>query len=124
MLPNQRAAGRVLAGCVTQLATGSGAANNGSMAEKLSDSEVDQALARLSGWSREGDQIVKWYELPSFLPAIDFVRAIAELAEAANHHPDLDIRYNRVRVALSTHDAGGLTQKDFDLATQIDAATP
>ncbi|MEX2255024.1 MAG: 4a-hydroxytetrahydrobiopterin dehydratase [Acidimicrobiia bacterium] len=94
------------------------------MAEKLSDSEVDQALTRLGGWNREGDVIVNWYELPSFPAAIEFVGRVAELAEAADHHPDLDIRYTRVRVALSTHDAGGLTQKDFDLATRIEATAP
>ena len=94
------------------------------MAATLSDSEIEQALVRLPGWAREGDEIVKWYELPSFPTAIDFVGRIADLAEAADHHPDLDIRYRRLRVALSTHDAGGLTQKDVDLATQIEAAVP
>jgi len=94
------------------------------MAATLSDSEIEQALVRLPGWAREGDEIVKWYELPSFPAAIDFVGRIADLAEAADHHPDLDIRYRRLRVALSTHDAGGLTQKDVDLATQIEAAVP
>jgi 4a-hydroxytetrahydrobiopterin dehydratase len=90
------------------------------MAEKLTDAEVDQGLARLGGWNREGDTIVQWYELPSFRDSIELVGRIADLAEAANHHPDLDIRYNRVRVALSTHDAGGLTTLDFDLAAKID----
>jgi 4a-hydroxytetrahydrobiopterin dehydratase len=90
------------------------------MAEQRSDAEIEQALAKLSGWSREGDEIVKWFELPSFPEAIALVDRIAELAEAANHHPDLDIRYNRVRVGCSTHDAGGITDKDFGLAAQIE----
>ena len=91
---------------------------------KLSDAEIDQGLADLPGWSREGDQIVKTYELPTFPATIEFVGRIAERAEAANHHPDLDIRYRRLRVALSTHDDGGITQKDVDLANQIEAAVP
>jgi len=94
------------------------------MAGTLSDSEIEQALVRLPGWAREGDEISRWYELPSFRAAIDFVEGIADLAEAADHHPDLDIRYRRVRVVLSTHDAGGITRKDIDLATQIEAAVP
>jgi 4a-hydroxytetrahydrobiopterin dehydratase len=103
------------------LAAPVGDVDNVSMAATLSDSEIQLALERLPGWAREGDEIVKWYELASFPIAIEFVGRIAEAAEAADHHPDLDIRYRRVRVALSTHDAGGLTQKDVDLATQIEA---
>ena len=88
---------------------------------KLSDDEVRDGLARLPGWEREGDTIVKVYELESFPAVVDFVGRIAELAEAANHHPDLDIRYRKVRVALSTHDEGGITEKDVALATEIEA---
>lgn len=104
------------------LATRTTGADNGVMVAKLTDSEIQLALVRLPGWAGQGGEIVKWYELPSFPAAIDFVRQIADLAEAADHHPDLDIRYRRLRVALSTHDAGGLTQKDIDLAGQIEAA--
>jgi len=86
----------------------------------LSDAELTEALASLPGWAREGDVIEKTYELPTFPGAIAFVGAIAERAEAANHHPDLDIRYRRVRVALSTHDEGGITEKDVALATEIE----
>jgi 4a-hydroxytetrahydrobiopterin dehydratase len=89
---------------------------------KLSDDEVRDGLAGLPGWAREGDEIVKVYELASFTDAIDFVGRIAELAEAANHHPDLDIRYRKVRVALSTHDSGGLTALDLALAGRIEGA--
>jgi 4a-hydroxytetrahydrobiopterin dehydratase len=88
---------------------------------RLSDDEVSEALSRLPGWTREGDTIVKTYELPTFPAVVELVRRIADRAEAANHHPDLDIRYRRLRVALSTHDAGGLTDKDVALATEIES---
>jgi 4a-hydroxytetrahydrobiopterin dehydratase len=91
---------------------------------KLSDDDLRRGLSGLEGWRREGDEIVRDYELETFPAAIGFVTRIAELAEEANHHPDLDIRYNRVRVALSTHDAGGLTQRDLDLAGRIEGAVP
>jgi 4a-hydroxytetrahydrobiopterin dehydratase len=87
----------------------------------LSDAELAEALAGLPGWVLEGDVIVKTYELSTFPAAITFVAEIAERAEAANHHPDLDIRYRRVRAALATHDEGGITEKDVELATEIEA---
>jgi 4a-hydroxytetrahydrobiopterin dehydratase len=90
----------------------------------LPEDSVDQRLEALDGWSRDDDMIVKTYELPSFPEAIRFVTQIADLAERADHHPDLDIRYRKVRVALSTHDQGGITDKDFALAAQIEALTP
>jgi 4a-hydroxytetrahydrobiopterin dehydratase len=90
----------------------------------LREDSVAQRLEALDGWSREGDMIVKTYELPSFPDAITFVARIADFAEQANHHPDLDIRYRKVRVALSTHDQGGITDKDFALAAQIEATGP
>jgi 4a-hydroxytetrahydrobiopterin dehydratase len=86
----------------------------------LSDAEITAALAALSGWSREGDEIVKTFDRETFPGAIAFVVRIGFLAEKADHHPDLDVRWKRVRVALSTHDAGGLTAKDFDLAREIE----
>ena len=82
---------------------------------------ITTRLATLGGWEREGDEIVKTFELPTFPDAIAFVTRIADRAEAANHHPDIDIRWRNVRIALSTHDAGGLTDLDFDLATEIEA---
>jgi 4a-hydroxytetrahydrobiopterin dehydratase len=88
----------------------------------LSDADVAAGLARLPGWSRDGDAIVRVYELASFRAVIDAVGRIADAAEAANHHPDLDIRYRTLRAALSTHDEGGITEKDFALAAEIDAA--
>ncbi len=94
--------------------------DNGGM-PPLPEDRIAELLATLPGWERSGDEIVKTFELPSFPEAIAFVTRIADRAEAADHHPDLDIRYRKVRVALSTHDAGGLTDKDFDLAAEIEA---
>jgi 4a-hydroxytetrahydrobiopterin dehydratase len=88
--------------------------------ERLDDDRAAERLATLPGWEREGDEIVKIFELPTFPDAIAFVTRIADRAEAANHHPDIDIRWRKVRIALSTHDAGGLTDLDFDLATEIE----
>ena len=88
---------------------------------RLSDDEVVAALAGLPGWNREGDMIVKMFERATFPAAIDFVVAIADRAEAADHHPDIDIRWRRVRIALTTHDDGGLSEKDVDLAAEIEA---
>jgi 4a-hydroxytetrahydrobiopterin dehydratase len=90
----------------------------------LPDDEIADRLATLDGWSRDGDEITATYELPSFPDAIEFVGRVAALAEAANHHPDIDIRYRKVRVALTTHDQGGITDKDFALAAEIDAVAP
>ncbi len=87
----------------------------------LADDQIATRLATLPGWQREGDEIVKTFELPTFPDAITFVTRLAERAEAANHHPDIDVRWRNVRIALTTHDAGGLTDLDFDLATEIEA---
>jgi len=87
---------------------------------RLSDDQVNARLAALPEWERQGDEIVRSFQAPSFLEGIAFVRRLAELAEAANHHPDIDIRWRTVRIALTTHDDGGLSAKDFDLAAQID----
>lgn len=87
----------------------------------LDDSEIRGHLDRLGGWTREGDTIRKTYTLDSFPEAIAFVNLVAEVAQKADHHPDIDIRFDRVSCALSTHSQGGLTIKDFQLARQIDA---
>jgi 4a-hydroxytetrahydrobiopterin dehydratase len=92
------------------------------MAERLSESEFGRALAGLPGWDRSGDEIRKQYTFADFRTAIAFVNTIADLAEAANHHPDITINYNRVSLALTTHDAGGLTNDDTSLAGQIERA--
>ena len=88
----------------------------------LSDTEIESALSSLLGWEREGDAIVKSYERASFPDAVAFVVRIGFFAERADHHPDLDIRWRTVRVALSTHSEGGITEKDFALARQVEAA--
>ena len=88
----------------------------------LSDADVQQALAGLPGWERVGDEIAKTFECASFPDAIAFVVRIGFFAEQADHHPDLDVRWRKVKVALTTHDAGGLTQKDVELATKIEGA--
>ncbi len=87
----------------------------------LPDAQIADALASLPGWTREGDEIVKTFECPTFAAAVAFVVRIGFLAERADHHPDIDIRWRKVRLALTTHDQGGLTRKDFDLASQIEA---
>ena len=87
----------------------------------LSQEEIDQALsAHLTRWKHEGDEIVLELERPTFLDVISMVQKVAEVAEIAEHHPDIDIRYNQLKLALSTHSEGGLTSKDLDLAGQID----
>ena len=87
----------------------------------LSDTEVKDALADIPGWELSGSDIVKVYKHADFVAAMAFVNQVAEAAEAANHHPDIDIRWNKVRLALSTHSEGGLTKNDFALAAQIES---
>lgn len=94
------------------------------MPERLDESTLTARLAELSGWTLVGGAIAKQYRCASFADAIAFVVRIGFLAEAANHHPDLDIRWRNVAVAISTHDAGGLTALDFDLAGRIDEVGP
>ena len=86
---------------------------------KLSQKSIRGKTARLSNWRIRGDVIVKNFEFLDFAEAMRFVNRVAKLAEAANHHPDITINYNRVRLALTTHDEGGLTEKDFRLAGKI-----
>ncbi len=87
----------------------------------LSDDEIAAALETLPGWERAGDQIAKQYRFDGFPTAVAFLVRISYEAEAADHHPDLDIRYNRVTVALSTHSEGGITAKDVALARAVEA---
>jgi 4a-hydroxytetrahydrobiopterin dehydratase len=90
------------------------------LAELLEDEEVQQRLDELGDWERDGDQIVKVFEFDDFTEAIKFVNDVANLAERYDHHPDIDIRYNRVKLGLSTHAEGGLTPRDFDVAGEIE----
>ena len=91
---------------------------------RLTDDEVAAGLATLPGWERSGDEIAKEYRLGNFRDSVAFVVRLSYEAEAANHHPDLDIRWNRVRVVLSTHSEGGITAKDLDLAAAVEALAP
>jgi 4a-hydroxytetrahydrobiopterin dehydratase len=86
----------------------------------LNSQEVEQRLSQISGWQVAEGELVKIFSFKDFSAALAFVNRVGEAAEAAGHHPDIDIRYNRVRLALVTHDAGGITPKDFDLARQAD----
>jgi len=92
------------------------------MTERLSDIAIQRELGKLPGWSRRGDVITKTYQFPDFMTGIDFVVAIAKAADAADHHPDIDIRYTKIVCSLSTHSAGGITQKDLDMAAEVEAA--
>jgi 4a-hydroxytetrahydrobiopterin dehydratase len=90
------------------------------MAELLSDIEIQRDLGSLQGWSRKGDVLTRTYQFRNFAQSLDFVNRVATLAESANHHPDIDIRYSKVTLTLSTHDAGGITSNDVNLAREID----
>lgn len=85
----------------------------------LTDSEIQQALASLPGWQRSGKAIQRIFEFSDFKAAMHFVNKVADAAETANHHPDIDIRYNKVTTALISHDSGGVTQRDMRMAQQI-----
>ena len=87
---------------------------------KLEPATILQALATVPQWQRQNEVISRRYEFKDFPASMKFVNAVASLAEQAQHHPDVDIRWNRVTLALTTHDAGGLTAKDFALARQCD----
>lgn len=88
--------------------------------KKLDAVEIKPALAAVPEWKLSGNAIARTCQFKDFPGAILFVNAVAELAEEAGHHPDIDIRWNRVTLTLTTHDAGGLTEKDFDLARKFD----
>jgi 4a-hydroxytetrahydrobiopterin dehydratase len=85
----------------------------------LTGPEIEQALTSLSGWQQNGSAIQRVFRFPDFKEAMKFVNKIAEAAEQANHHPDIDIRYNTVTMALISHDSGGVTQRDVRMAEKI-----
>ena len=87
---------------------------------KLTADQIKSSLATIPSWRRKASIITRTYEFKDFVAAMKFVNAIARAAEKAWHHPDIDIRWNQVRLALTTHDAGGLTEKDFALAAKFD----
>ena len=87
---------------------------------KLSAAQIKTGLLSAPAWKKRGRVITRTYQFKDFPAAIRFVNAAARLAEKAWHHPDIDIRWNKVTLALTTHDAGGLTEKDFALARKFD----
>lgn len=86
----------------------------------LSEGEIKERLKSLQGWQMKGNEIIKTYNHKDFIDAVSFVNKVAILAEKANHHPDILIKYNKVTLTLSTHSEGGITDKDFNLARKID----
>ncbi len=92
------------------------------MRSLLSDIAVQRELASLPGWARRGGTLTKTFTFPTFSAGIAFVNRVAKLADAMDHHPDIDIRYTKVTCALSTHDAGGITQLDLSLGGKIEKA--
>ena len=94
------------------------------MADLLDANEIKQEMKRIPEWDLlKNKSIERTFEFDDFTQAIDFVNSVSEIAEEEEHHPDIDIRYNRVRLLLSTHSEGGLTETDFDLAERIDTLT-
>lgn len=89
---------------------------------KLPDLDIQRALGTLPGWTRRSDTLTKTFAFERFADGIAFVDTIAAAADRMDHHPDIDIRYTKVTVALSTHSAGGITQLDLDLAGQVENA--
>ncbi len=87
---------------------------------RLDSTAITQRVAALAGWRVEGAELMKSYRFKNFVEAVDFVNAIARIAESQNHHPDLVVRWGEVTVRVTTHSAGGLTAKDFELASAID----
>lgn len=89
------------------------------MAQLLTESDIQQQVSRLNGWTTDGTKLERKYKFKDFVQAIEFVNKLVDPAESAGHHPDIEISYNNVKITLTTHDAGGLTQNDFDLAKVI-----
>jgi 4a-hydroxytetrahydrobiopterin dehydratase len=87
----------------------------------LSDSDIEQRLGELDGWSRDGDAISKTFENEDFVGSVKFVDSVVEPAEGMGHHPDLEISWDKVTVKITNHAEGGLTENDFELAAKIDA---
>ncbi|HEY2163680.1 MAG TPA: 4a-hydroxytetrahydrobiopterin dehydratase [Gemmatimonadaceae bacterium] len=90
------------------------------MRQKLSDLEIQRALGTLPGWARRGDVLTKTFSFDRFADGIRFVDRLARAADDMNHHPDIDVRYTKVTIMLSTHDAGGITESDLRLAEKIE----
>ncbi len=91
---------------------------------KLTAAEIKKALTDVEEWEKKGASITRTFEFKDFVGSMNFVKKVATAAEKAQHHPDIDIRWNKVTLTLATHSEGGLTSKDFALARKIDALTP
>jgi 4a-hydroxytetrahydrobiopterin dehydratase len=91
------------------------------MADLLEDAEIESRLGELEGWSRAGGAITKTFDHGDFVGSVEFVRRLTQPAEDMNHHPDLEISWSEVKVSITNHSAGGLTEADFELASKIDA---
>ncbi len=85
----------------------------------LSENEIAEYLSNLEGWGHEGSRIVKQFKFKNFVESVGFVTKVAILAQRVDHHPDILIEYSKVTITLSTHSEGGLTEKDFNLASEI-----
>ena len=94
------------------------------MSAVLSDADIHQALQRLPGWKQHGQAIERILQFDNFVKAMEFVNQIAEAAEAVNHHPDILINYNKVTLTLTSHDSGGVTQRDVRMAGRINELAP
>jgi 4a-hydroxytetrahydrobiopterin dehydratase len=88
---------------------------------RLSEEEIEAKLGELDGWERDGEAIRKEFDRGDFVGSVEFVKSLVEPAEGMNHHPDLEISWNEVKVSITNHAAGGLTANDFELAAKIDA---
>ena len=90
------------------------------MAQRLQDTDIQKKMATIPGWEQRGNEITRQYRFSDFVAAMAFVNHVATLAEQMDHHPDILIQYNKVRLTLSTHSSGGLTDLDFTLAQRTD----
>ncbi len=94
------------------------------MSTVLSDADIRQVLQQLPGWKQNGNAIERVFQFENFVKAMEFVNHIAEAAEAVNHHPDIQINYNKVTLSLISHDSGGVTQRDIKMAGRINELAP
>jgi 4a-hydroxytetrahydrobiopterin dehydratase len=94
------------------------------MTKALSSAEIEETLKVHPKWKLQTGKLVREWTFKDFVEAMAFVNRVAELAESAGHHPDIDVRYNRVLLGLVSHDAGGITQRDVAMATEIDKVFP
>ena len=90
------------------------------MTDRLTDSEISERMADVPDWGREGDAISRTVRFDTFADGIDFIYRVAPVADDADHHPDIDIRYRNVKFLLTSHDSGGITDRDFTMAARID----